>query len=261
MKFRIVSDTTMTNVQRNAAGSVVCLESVGVRYIVPRERTGSLKEYAIRRVSRRVSYDTFWALRDVSIDIANGESLGIMGRNGAGKSTLLKVVARVLRPTIGRVRVAGRVAPLLDLAAGFHPELTGRENLFLNGSLLQRTEAEVTDRFGEIVEFAELDAFIDAPLRTYSNGMISRLAFALATAWRPDVLLLDEVLAVGDEAFQRKCLARMRSYREHGTTFLFVSHDANAVREICDRAIWIDQGRPRELGAVEAVLYAYRHST
>ncbi|MBM3451007.1 MAG: ATP-binding cassette domain-containing protein, partial [Armatimonadetes bacterium] len=130
MKFRIVSDTTMTNVQRNAAGSVVCLESVGVRYIVPRERTGSLKEYAIRRVSRRVSYDTFWALRDVSIDIANGESLGIMGRNGAGKSTLLKVVARVLRPTIGRVRVAGRVAPLLDLAAGFHPELTGRENLF-----------------------------------------------------------------------------------------------------------------------------------
>ncbi len=166
--------------------------------------------------SGRISYDDFWALSDVSLEVGKGELLGIIGLNGAGKSTLLKVISRVLKPTRGRVWVRGRVAPLLELGAGFHPELTGRENVFLNGLLLGYSHAEITSHFQEILDFADISGFVDAPLRTYSTGMVARLGFAVATMKRPDILIVDEVLSVGDERFQRKCRNRLSEFQENG---------------------------------------------
>jgi lipopolysaccharide transport system ATP-binding protein len=187
-----------------------------------------------------------------------GEVFGVIGRNGAGKSTMLKVVSRVLRPTKGRVRVIGRVAPLLELGAAFHHELTGRENVFLNAALLGRTQRQVEERFQEIVDFADIGGFIDAPLRTYSTGMVARLGFSVATAWEPDILVLDEVLAVGDEAFQAKCHERINSFREDGATVLLVSHNTRVVQEICQRVAWIDQGVIRAIGDPEEIVQMYR---
>lgn len=239
--------------------TVIDLAGVSVQYRVPTEQIGTLKEYAIRMLQgRRIEYRAFWALDGIDLDIQRGESLGIIGRNGAGKSTLLKVVAHVLRPTRGRVRVKGNVAPLIELGAGFHPELTGRENVYLNGAMLGFSQAQMKDRFARIVEFAELGTFIDAALRSYSSGMVVRLGFAVATEVDPDVLIVDEVLAVGDESFQEKCRARMADFRAKGTTILFVSHGLDTVRAVCDRAIWIDEGRILSSGPVEQVIDAYR---
>jgi ABC-2 type transport system ATP-binding protein/lipopolysaccharide transport system ATP-binding protein len=240
------------------ADPVILLDAVSVRYRVPQERIESFKEYAIRRLQGRIGIAEFWGLRDVSLRVDAGEIFGIVGRNGAGKTTLLKIVARVLRPTRGRVRVRGHVAPLLELGAGFHPELTGRENIFLNAALLGHPRREIENRFGEIIDFAEIGEFIDAPIRTYSSGMIARLGFAVATAWRPDVLILDEVLAVGDEAFQGKCRLRLQSFRDEGATVLLVSHSSEMVRTMCHHAIWLDHGMVRARGSAEAVLEQYR---
>jgi len=240
--------------------TAVRLENISVQYRVPHERISSFKEYAIRFLQRRVSYHEFNALEDVNLEVREGECLGIIGRNGAGKSTLLKVVSRVMKPTRGRVWVRGRVAPLLELAAGFHGELTGRENVFLNGTLLGYTRAEMASRFESIVEFAELQEFIDAPLRTYSSGMAARLGFAVATSAQPDVLILDEVLSVGDEQFQEKCKARMDQFRAAGTTILFVAHSTRLIREMCDRAAWLDHGQVRAQGAVDEVIASYQNS-
>jgi ABC-2 type transport system ATP-binding protein/lipopolysaccharide transport system ATP-binding protein len=238
---------------------LVGLEGVSVRYRVPRERINSFKEYAIRRVQgMRIQHDEFWALREVSLTVYRGEIYGIVGRNGAGKSTLLKVVARVLRPTTGRVWVKGQVAPLLDLGAGFHPELTGRENVFLNGTLLGRSRDEIAARLEDIAEFSELGDFMDAPLRTYSSGMAARLGFAVATAWKPEILILDEILAVGDQAFQRKCLGRMQAFVDEGTTILVTMHSGEMIRQICGRALWLDQGHVVALGSADEVVEAYK---
>jgi len=207
--------------------------------------------------SSSLAESTIWALKDVSFEVKRGEVVGIIGRNGAGKSTLLKVVSRILRPTAGQVWVRGSVAPLIELGAGFHPELTGRENVYLNGAMLGFSQAEMQARFEGIVEFAELWDFIDAPLRTYSSGMMTRLGFAVASDVDPDILIIDEVLSVGDEAFQQKCLARMRSFRAKETTILFVSHGLDAVERLCDRAIWIDQGGVRHSGGVRETAEAY----
>ena len=236
---------------------MIQIEQVGVRYRVPHERIRTFKEYAIRWLQRRIDHSEFWALRDVTLRIERGEVLGVVGRNGAGKSTLLKVISRVLHPTRGRVRVWGSVAPLLELGAGFHPELTGRENVFLNGTLLGRSHREITQRFADILDFAELSDFIDAPLRTYSSGMTARLGFAVATTWKPDVLLLDEILAVGDEAFQVKCRERIASFRDGGTTILLVTHDLNLVQTLCQRTAWIDHGTVRCIGPSRDVARAY----
>jgi ABC-type polysaccharide/polyol phosphate transport system ATPase subunit len=238
--------------------AAVALEDVWVRYRVPHERITSFKEYAVWRLrGRRVTFEEFWALRSVTLTVPAGEVAGIVGANGAGKSTLLKLVARVLRPTRGRVRVTGRVAPLLELGAGFHPELTGRENVFLNATLLGHSHREVRAAFDAIVAFAELEAFIDAPLRTYSSGMVARLGFAVATAWQPEILILDEVLAVGDEAFQRRCRARLEGFARSGTTVLLVSHSAQAVRELCTLAFWLDRGVLRAAGPAADVTAHY----
>ena len=233
------------------------LEDVHVGYLVPRERIRSLKEYAIRRIKSRVFFDRFEALRGVSFEVRAGEALGIVGRNGAGKSTILRVIGRILPPTGGRVIVVGRVAPILELGLGMHGELTGRENVMLQGALLGFSRADMKRRLDRIVAFAELESFIDAPLRTYSTGMAARLTFAVATDVEPDILLIDEVLSVGDERFQIKCEARMNAFRDSGKTIAFVSHSAKQVRETCDRAIWIHEGRIVREGSAAEVTDAY----
>lgn len=237
---------------------VIALDGVSVRYRVPRERISSFKEYAIRFLQRRVSHDEFWALDDVTLHVRAAEVLGLIGRNGAGKSTLLKVISRVLRPTRGRVWIRGRVAPLLELGAGFHYELTGRENVFLNGALLGYGRAQIQIRFEEIVEFAEISDFIDAPIRTYSTGMIARLGFSVATAFQPDILIVDEVLSVGDEYFQKKCEARIRSFRENGVTILLVTHSMDLAAKLCDRVAWLEHGRLKGLGEASEWVERYR---
>jgi ABC-type polysaccharide/polyol phosphate transport system ATPase subunit len=238
---------------------VISLSGVSVQYRVPTEQIGTLKEYVIRMMQgRRVDYRSFWALNGLDLEVGQGETLGIIGRNGAGKSTLLKVIARVLRPTKGRVRVRGSIAPLIELGAGFHPELTGRENVYLNGAMLGFSQEQMKERYERIVEFAELGPFIDAAMRSYSSGMVMRLGFAVATEVHPDILIIDEVLAVGDEAFQEKCRSRMSEFRSKGTTILYVSHALEAVRNICDRAVWIEAGQLRASGPAGAVIDAYR---
>lgn len=189
----------------NHVDDVVRMEHVSVQYRLPTERIGTFREYFIRLLQKKITIRTFNALDDVSFQVKKGEVFGFIGDNGAGKSTLLKVVARVLRPYKGRVVVRGKVAPLLELGAGFHPELTGRENIYLNGSLLGHSRKQMEEVYPEIVEFSELGDFIDAPIRTYSSGMYARLGFAVATAYQPEILIVDEILAVGDEAFQKKC--------------------------------------------------------
>ena len=236
---------------------VIGFDRVAVRYRVPHERIGSFKEYAIRRLQGRIDHHEFWALHDVTLEVGQGEIFGVIGRNGAGKSTLLKVVSRVLRPTRGRVWIRGQVAPLLELGAGFHPELTGRENVYLNGTLLGHSQREMSERLPEILDFAGLEDFIEAPLRTYSSGMVARLGFAVAMAWKPDVLLLDEILAVGDGTFQRKCLERIHSFCEQGTTVLLVTHDLTTARTLCRQAVWIDGGKVQCAGSSVDVVRAY----
>ncbi len=234
------------------------LDDVAVRFDVPMEEIASFKEYAIRRLRRRLRYREVWALRGVQLSVAQAEAVGVVGRNGAGKSTLLRVLGRVLRPTSGRVRVRGSVASLIEVAAGFHPELSGRENVFLNGTLLGRSTSDIRRRFDDIVDFAEIGQFIDAPIRTFSTGMTLRLGFAVATAWNADVLLVDEVLAVGDESFRRKCAQRIAALRErNGTTIILVSHDLTMIRSMCDRALWLDGGGVRMDGSAQQVTAAY----
>src|SRR5262249_14330337 len=235
----------------------ILFEEVSIRFRVPHENVRSIKEYAIRALRNRLSYAQFWALRRVSFEVRPGEVFGLIGRNGAGKSTLLKLIARVLRPSEGRVRAWGRVAPLLDYGAGVHPDLTRRQNLYLNGTLLGLSHKTLDASFDRIVEFAELAPFIDAPLRTYSSGMIARLGFAIATEQRPDVLLMDEVLAVGDQPFQVKCAERFQAFRAKGTAIVLVSHDKRLVETTCQRALWLDGGEVCRIGPAGEVAAAY----
>lgn len=240
------------------AEPVVRLENILVRYRAPQERMGTFKEYAIRRLQKRIRFGDFYALRDVDLEVRKGEVFGIVGRNGAGKSTLLKVISRVLVPTQGRVWIKGRVSPLLELSAGFHPELTGRENIFLYGALLGHPIRNIAQHLEEIQEFAEIGAFIDAQLRTYSSGMVVRLGFAVATSWVPEILIVDEVLAVGDEAFRSKCEARLQSFQSAGSTIFLVTHTMETIRSLCSRAAWLEKGEIRKIGEVAEVIAAYR---
>ena len=256
MSLRIVSDRNLSIPE--SAFDAVRLQGVSVRYRIPSERINTFKEYIIRRIQGKVNHNEFWALNHINLTVTQGEVFGIVGRNGAGKSTLLKLVARVLRPTTGRVWVKGLVVPLLELGAGFHPELTGRENIYLNGAMLGFTRAEMEEKIPRIVEFAELEEFIDAPLRAYSSGMWARLGFAVATDSPPEVLIVDEILGVGDEAFQNKCADRISSYREQGTTILLVSHNAALIEKMCQRAAWLERGELRASGTPSEVLRIYR---
>lgn len=214
-----------------------------------------------RSGSRQDEDRWFWALRDVSFQVHKGEVLGMIGANGAGKSTLLKILARILRPTVGRVRVRGRLRALIEVAAGFHPDLTGRENIFLNGAILGMNVAEIRAKFDEIVEFAGIGPFLDTPVKRYSSGMFARLGFAVAAHLEPDILLVDEVLAVGDAAFQAKCLGKMQHVAGEGRTVIFVSHNMRAVMQLCDRVILLENGQvTREGPATEVVEYYLRET-
>jgi ABC-2 type transport system ATP-binding protein len=230
---------------------------VSVRYRLPKERIRTVKEFAIKSLWRKVEYEEFWVLKNITFQIEPGEMLGIIGRNGAGKSTLLKLVARVMKPVKGRVEISGRVTPLLELGAGFDFELTGQENIFLFGSILGVNRKEMRSKLEKIAEFSELGDFLEAPLRTFSSGMITRLGFAVATAVDPDILLLDEILAVGDAGFQKKSLDVIKHFRSSGVTILFVSHNLQQIRSLCDKAVWLEGGEMRAWGAAPSVLDQY----
>lgn len=242
---------------KDSADFVVNIEKVSVRYSIPHERIISLKEYAISRLKRTINYKDFWALRNISLEIYPGETIGIIGSNGAGKTTLLKVVARVLRPTEGRIRIRGHIAPLLGMGAGFDLELSGRDNIFLNGAMLGLSKKKISKHLNRIVEFSGICDFFDAPIRTYSTGMAARLGFAIATEVRPDILIVDEVLSVGDSEFQEKCLNRIKKFREQGTAILLVSHNLEQIKSFCERIVWLDQGMIRACGSKEEVLQKY----
>jgi len=236
---------------------VIRLDDVSLRYRLAKQRIPSLKEYAIHMLRGALVYQELWALSDVSFSIAQGEVVGIVGRNGAGKSTLLKVISGILKPTRGRAQVDGRVSPLLELGTGFDIELTGRENVMLNALLLGRSRREVRERFDAIVDFAELGEFIDVPLRNYSSGMVARLGFAIATGWDPEVLILDEVLVVGDAAFQQKCHVRLQQVLASGATVLMVSHVGQVLIKECSRCLWLAEGKLIGDGPPAEVLAAY----
>ncbi len=211
----------------------------------------------LRGTATRHQRDRIWALRDVSFDVSSGDVVGILGRNGAGKSTLLKVLTRITEPTEGRALIRGRVGSLLEVGTGFHPELTGRDNVFLNGAILGMPRAEIKRKFDAIVEFAGVERFIDTPVKRYSSGMYVRLAFAVAAHLEPDILMVDEVLAVGDAAFQKKCLGKISEVTREGRTVLFVSHNMAAIRDICPRAVWLENGRLEQVGPSGEVIDSY----
>jgi ABC-2 type transport system ATP-binding protein len=235
--------------------SAIAVQDVGKRFRRWRERPTSLKE---RVIKWRVHAEQFWALRDVSVEIPEGQTLGLLGSNGAGKTTLLKVIAGILRPNEGQVTTRGRIATLLALGAGFHSELTGRENVYLNASILGLSRAQIEGLFDEIVAFAELEDFMDTQVKFYSSGMYVRLGFAVAVHVDPAILLVDEVLAVGDIAFQRKCIDRVKAFQEEGRTIVFVTHDPALVLRICDRAIMLEHGEVKVAGDPEDVVRDFR---
>jgi ABC-2 type transport system ATP-binding protein len=236
--------------------SAISIDSLSKRFRLYQERPTSLKERFLRM--RRTKAWEFWALNDISYEILPGRTVGLVGANGSGKTTLLKCIGGILRPTSGRVTTRGRIAALLELGAGFHPELTGRENVYLNAAILGLSRKEIDGSFDAIVEFAELGQFIDNQVKYYSSGMFVRLGFAVAVHVEPEILLVDEVLAVGDEAFQHKCITRVREFQREGRTIVFVTHDADMVREICNEAIMLDHGEIRISGEVNAVIKEFR---
>jgi lipopolysaccharide transport system ATP-binding protein len=245
--------------------SVIHIEGLGKRYrIGERERYVALRDVIsralrapFRRNATRGSVDYLWALRDASLDVKQGEVVGLVGRNGAGKTTLLKLLSRITRPTAGFAEIRGRVGSLLEVGTGFHPELTGRENVYLSGAILGMKKAEIVKKFDEIVAFAEVERFLDTPLKHYSTGMQMRLAFAVAAHLEPEILLVDEVLAVGDIEFQKKCLGKMQGISKSGRTIVFVSHQMNQIRRLCERVIWIDAGQLRQDGPTAEICANY----
>lgn len=237
--------------------SAVRVSHAAVRFNMASERVDNLKEYFIKLIKRELMFKEFMALRDVSFEVKKGEAWGIIGTNGSGKSTLLKLICGILKPYRGTVEVNGSIAPMIELGAGFDGDLTASENIFLNGAVLGYDKTFMQEHFDEIVEFAELQDFLEMPIKNYSSGMAARLGFAIATVVRPDILICDEVLAVGDYAFQQKCERRMNEMRKEGTTLLYVSHSIESVKEVCDHALWLDKGVVRMSGDVEKVAEAY----
>jgi len=236
------------------------IEFVDVSVGYPTHKIPTLKEWVVRGMTGRRTDEYFWALRAVTFELNRGDALGIIGRNGAGKSTLLRVAAGIIQPTIGEVYARGSVAPLIELGTGFDGELSGVENIFFNGALLGRSRVYMTQRLPEIVDFAGLGALIDAPLRTYSTGMVARLAFAIATTIDADIVLLDEILSVGDASFRERCDERIRGFRAKGATIVLVSHDLESIRQLCSRVAWVDEGRIRCAGHAGEVIDAYTRS-
>lgn len=240
--------------------SMIRVEDVTMRFRMNSDRILSLKEFVTTALRGKLRYDEFTALNHVSFEVQKGETLGLIGRNGAGKSTILKVISGILKPTEGKVEIYGNIVPLLELGSGFDMNLTGRENIFLNGAILGYGEEFLKEKYSEIVDFSELGQFIDTPIRNYSSGMLARLAFSVATVVKPEILIVDEILSVGDTAFQGKSKCRMLELMSGGTTVLFVSHSIAQIREMCSRAVWLDHGSLRAIGKAEEVCDAYSAS-
>lgn len=239
---------------------MVDVDNVSVRFNLEREKVNSIKEYFIRRLKGQIQYDEFWALKNISFQVERGDSVGLIGLNGSGKSTLLKTIAGVLKPTEGSVRIFGTVAPLIELGAGFDFDLTGRENVFLNGAILGYSRKQMLEYYEDIVDFSELREFMDVPVKNYSSGMLSRLAFAIATIGKPDILIVDEVLSVGDFRFQQKCEERIKNMMGKDTTVLFVSHSIEQVKSICRHAVWLEKGHIKMMGTAEEIGRQYEMS-
>ena len=236
---------------------IIEVNNVGVTFKMSSDRVTSMKEYVVQRLKRKYHVEEFRALSNVSLDVQKGEIMGLIGRNGAGKSTLLKVISGIMKPTEGSVTVRGNIVPMLELGSGFDFDLTGEENIYLNGAVLGYSEEFLKSKYAEIVAFSELDRFINEPIRNYSSGMMARLAFSIATVVNPDILIVDEILAVGDAAFQEKSRARMMELMQGGATVLLVSHNISHIREMCSRAVWLDHGRVRMFDEAQKVCTAY----
>jgi ABC-2 type transport system ATP-binding protein len=236
---------------------MIQVDKVSMRFKLAHDRISSLKEYMTKLIKRELRYEEFWALKNVSFNVSKGEVVGIIGKNGAGKSTLLKIISGILKPTKGSVTCSGSIVPMLELGSGFDHDLTGRENIFLNGAILGYGKEFLESKFEEILDFSELGRFIDVPIRNYSSGMLMRLAFSIATVVNPEILIVDEILAVGDAAFQEKSKARMMELMSGGTTVLFVSHSLDQIREMCNRVIWLDSGKIKMIGETQKVCDAY----
>lgn len=241
--------------------TMIDVKNVSMRFRLQNDKVLTLKEYAMKKLGGKLSSSDFYALTDVSFTVNKGEVLGIVGHNGAGKSTLLKIISGILRPTEGTVTNNGSVVPMLELGSGFDFDMTGRENIFLNGAVLGYSEAFLKSKYNDIVAFSELGRFIDVPIRNYSSGMLMRLAFSIATMVDPEILIVDEILSVGDETFQRKSRERMTELMEGGATVLFVSHSLHQVRTLCDRVLWLEGGRVRAIGPTEEICRQYKEES
>lgn len=240
---------------------IIKVNNVSVSFKMSSDRVTSMKEYVVQRLKRQYHIEEFRALKNVSFDVQEGEIVGLIGRNGAGKSTLLKVISGIMKPTGGSVTVHGNIVPMLELGSGFDFDLTGMENIYLNGAVLGYTEEFLKSKYDEIVEFSELGRFIHEPIRNYSSGMMARLAFSIATVINPDVLIVDEILSVGDAAFQDKSRARMMELMRGGTTVLFVSHSISQVKEMCNRVVWLECGCVKAFGATADICAKYESET
>lgn len=237
--------------------NVIEVNDVSMQFRLYKEKVDSLKEYAIKIIKKELEYDNFWALKDVSFHVRKGEAVGLVGRNGSGKSTMLKVIAGVLKPTMGSVRISGSIAPMIELGAGFDFDLTARENIFLNGAILGYPREMLEENVEKIIKFAELENFIDVPVKNFSSGMVTRLGFSIATVYQPDILIVDEILSVGDFKFQNKCEERIQEMLSKGTTLLLVSHSTEQVRRVCDRAVLLYKGNLLMEGQVDEVCDLY----
>jgi ABC-2 type transport system ATP-binding protein len=239
---------------------IIEISNLSISFNLTKESIGSLKEYFINFVKRKIAYEEFWALKDVSFSVDRGDVVGIVGLNGSGKSTLLKAISGILTPTVGNVKVNGTIAPLIELGAGFDMELTARENIYFNGSILGHSRKFIQEHFYDIVNFAEIEKFIDVPLKKFSSGMIARLGFAIATLVKPDILIVDEVLSVGDFKFQEKSEKKMQELMSEGTTVLIVSHSIAQIESLCNKIIWLEQGKVIEYGQTNYVAKKYKNS-
>lgn len=238
--------------------NAVEIEHVTMRFNMSKDKVDSIKEYMIRLMKRQLFFEEFFALQDVSLNIEKGDVFGIVGLNGSGKSTLLKVISGILKPSKGRVRTYGTISPMIELGAGFDMDLTARENVFLNGSVLGYSRKQMREKFDEIIEFAELKDFVDVAVKNYSSGMMARLGFAIATITKPEILIVDEILAVGDFLFQEKCENRIRELMDGGTTVLIVSHAIEQIERLCKHVLWLDHGHMKMLGDTQTVCDAYK---
>lgn len=239
---------------------IISVDHVSMRFTLASEKVDSLKEYFIRTLKSQIETQAFWALRDVSFQVKKGDGLALIGLNGSGKSTMLKVIAGVLKPTKGSVTVQGEVAPLIELGAGFDYDLTAEENVYLNGALLGHNREEMQRHYEDIVDFSELQDFMNTPVKNFSSGMMARLAFAIATIGKPDILICDEVLSVGDFRFQEKCHERIQSMLDNGTTLLFVSHNIDQVKRLCNKVVWLEKGQVKMSGDTEEIAEIYERA-